>query len=326
MAAITLIEAVNKALAYEMNVDKEVVVFGEDVGINGGVFRATDGLQAKFGEDRVIDTPLAEAMIAGLAVGMAAQGMKPIAEIQFMGFIFPAVDHIISHCARTRNRTRGRLNLPMVIRAPFGGGIHAPEHHSESTEAIFAHVPGLKVVIPSNPSRAYGLMLAAIRDPDPVLFLEPKRVYRIEKHEIEDNGEEYPLGVCFVDREGTDITLISWGAMLHETKQAAEKLAAEGISAEVIDVATVNPLDIETILESVEKTGRVCIVQEAPKAGALGSEIAAEIAEKRLFSLLAPIGRVSGYDTVMPYYRLEKQYMPKVEHIIEEAKRIVEYR
>ncbi|MDH5631154.1 MAG: alpha-ketoacid dehydrogenase subunit beta, partial [Gammaproteobacteria bacterium] len=209
MAAITLIEAVNKALAYEMNVDKEVVVFGEDVGINGGVFRATDGLQAKFGEDRVIDTPLAEAMIAGLAVGMAAQGMKPIAEIQFMGFIFPAVDHIISHCARTRNRTRGRLNLPMVIRAPFGGGIHAPEHHSESTEAIFAHVPGLKVVIPSNPSRAYGLMLAAIRDPDPVLFLEPKRVYRIEKHEIEDNGEEYPLGVCFVDREGADITLIS---------------------------------------------------------------------------------------------------------------------
>lgn len=326
MAAITLIEAVNMAMAYEMGVDKEVVVFGEDVGANGGVFRATDGLQAKFGEDRVFDTPLAESMIIGTAIGMAAQGMKPVAEMQFMGFIFPAADHIISHCARMRHRTRGRITLPMVIRAPFGGGIHAPEHHSESTEAMFAHVPGLKVVIPSNPSRAYGLMLAAMRDPDPVLFMEPKRVYRIEKHEIEDNGEEYPLGVCFVDREGTDITLISWGAMLHETKQAAEKLALEGISAEVIDVATVNPLDIDTILESVEKTGRACIIQEAPKAGALGSEIAAEIAEKGIMNLLAPIGRVSGYDTVMPYYRMEKQYMPKVEHIIEEAKRIVGYK
>ncbi len=326
MAAITLIEAVNKAMAYEMGVDEEVVILGEDVGANGGVFRATDGLQQKFGDKRVIDTPLAESMIAGVSIGMAAQGMKPVAEIQFMGFIFPAVDQIICHAARMRNRTRGRIHLPMVIRAPFGGGIHAPEHHSESTEAIFAHIPGLKVVIPSNPSRAYGLMLAAIRDPDPVIFLEPKRVYRIEKHEIEDNGEEYPLGMCFVDREGTDITLISWGAMLHETKQAAEKLAAEGISAEVIDVATVSPLDIDTILESVEKTGRACIVQEAPKAGALGSEIAAEIAEKGVMNLLAPIGRVSGYDTVMPYYRLEKQYMPKVEHIVEEAKRIVEYR
>lgn len=326
MAAITLIEAVNLAMAHEMAKDKDIVVFGEDVGLNGGVFRATDGLQAKFGAERVLDTPLAESMIIGVAIGMAAQGMKPIAEIQFMGFIFPAADHIISHCARMRHRTRGRLTLPMVIRAPYGGGIHAPEHHSESTEALFAHIPGLKVVIPSNPSRAYGLMLAAMRDPDPVIFLEPKRVYRIEKHEIVDNGEEYPLGVCFVDREGSDITLISWGAMLHETKQAAEKLALEGISAEVIDVATVNPLDIATILESVEKTGRVCIVQEAPKAGALGSEIAAEIAEKAVMSLLAPIGRVSGYDTVMPYYRMEKQYLPKVEHIVDEAKRIMEYR
>ncbi len=326
MSAITLIEAVNLAMAHEMEKDNEIVVFGEDVGVNGGVFRATDGLQAKFGEERVIDTPLAEAMIAGVAIGMAAQGMKPIAEIQFMGFIFPAADHIISHCARMRNRTRGRLTLPMVIRAPYGGGIHAPENHSESTEAIFAHIPGLKVVIPSNPSRAYGLMLAAMRDPDPVIFLEPKRVYRIEKHEIEDNGEEYPLGMCFVDREGTDITLISWGAMMHETKQAAEALAKEGISAEVIDVATVNPLDIDTILESVQKTGRACIVQEAPKSGAVGSDIAAEIAEKAVMHLLAPIGRVSGYDTMMPYYRLEKQYMPKVAHIVEEAKKIVEYR
>ncbi len=326
MPAVTLIEAVNMALAHEMANDESVIALGEDVGANGGVFRATDGLQAKFGKERVIDTPLAESMIAGVSIGMAAQGIKPVAEVQFMGFIFPAADQIICHMARMRHRTRGRITLPMVLRAPFGGGIHAPEHHSESTEAIFAHIPGLKVVIPSNPSRAYGLMLAAIRDPDPVIFLEPKRVYRIVKHEVEDNGEEYPIGCSFVDREGTDITLVSWGAMLHETHQAAEQLAKEGISAEVIDVATVNPLDIDTILESVEKTGRVLIVQEAPKAGALGSEIAAEIAEKRVFSLLAPIGRVSGYDTVMPYYRLEKQYMPTVDRILEQARKIVEYK
>ncbi|MDQ7048828.1 MAG: alpha-ketoacid dehydrogenase subunit beta [Enterobacterales bacterium] len=326
MSAITLIEAVNLALAHEMGQDPEVVVFGEDVGINGGVFRATDGLQKKYGKERVIDTPLAEAMIAGVAIGMAAQGMKPVAEIQFMGFIFPAADHIISHCARMRNRTRGRITLPMVIRAPYGGGIHAPENHSESTEAIFAHIPGIKVVIPSNPSRAYGLMLAAIRDPDPVIFLEPKRVYRIEKHEIEDNGEDYPIGMCFVDREGSDITLVSWGAMMHETRQAAEVLAKQGISAEVIDVATVSPLDIDTILESVEKTGRICIVQEAPKAGGLGSEIAAEVAEKQIFNLLAPIGRVAGYDAVIPYYRLEKQFMPKLEYIVDEAKRLMEFK
>ncbi len=326
MPAITLIEAVNMALAHELKHNKDVVALGEDVGANGGVFRATDGLQKQFGEERVIDTPLAESMIAGLSIGMASQGMRPVAEMQFMGFIFPAADQIICHMARMRHRTRGRLTLPLVIRAPYGGGIHAPEHHSESTEAIFAHIPGLKVVIPSNPSRAYGLLLAAIRDPDPVIFLEPKRVYRIVKHEVEDNGEEYPIGCCFVDREGTDITLISWGAMLHETHMAAEKLAEKGISAEVIDVATVSPLDIDTILESVEKTGRVVIVQEAPKAGSLGSEIAAEIAEKRVFSLLAPIGRVSGYDTVMPYYRLEKQYMPTVDRIMEEALKTVEYK
>ncbi|MEE4246071.1 MAG: alpha-ketoacid dehydrogenase subunit beta [Kangiellaceae bacterium] len=326
MAQMTLIEAVNLALAHELKHDENVIALGEDVGANGGVFRATDGLQAKFGKDRVIDTPLAESMIAGVSIGMASQGLKPVAEMQFMGFIFPAADQIICHMARTRHRTRGRLNLPMVIRAPYGGGIHAPEHHSESTEALFAHIPGLKVVIPSNPSRAYGLLLAAIRDPDPVIFLEPKRVYRMVKHEIDNNGEAYPLGCCFVDREGTDITLISWGAMLHETHLAAEQLAKEGISAEVIDVATVNPLDIDTILESVEKTGRALIVQEAPKAGSLGSEIAAEIAEKRVFSLLAPIGRVSGYDTIMPYYRLEKQYMPTTDRVLEEARRIMEYK
>ncbi|MEM9101761.1 MAG: alpha-ketoacid dehydrogenase subunit beta [Pseudomonadota bacterium] len=325
MPAVTLIDAVNMALAYELAHDKDVVLFGEDVGVNGGVFRATQGLQEKFGKDRVIDSPLAESMIAGLAVGMAAQGMKPVAEIQFLGFIFSALDQTFSHAARMRHRTRGRITQPMVIRAPFGGGIHAPEHHSESTEALFAHIPGLKVVIPSNPTRAYGLMLAAIRDPDPVIFLEPKRIYRIVKHEVEDTGEAYPLEVCYVEREGTDITLISWGAMMHETLIAAEKLAEKGISAEVIDVATVSPIDMDTILESVAKTGRALIVQEAPKRGAVGSEIAASIAEKGIMHLLAPIGRVSGYDTVMPYYRLEKKYLPTVDRILNEAQDLMEY-
>ncbi len=325
MATVTLIEAVTMALAHEMRNDNDVVILGEDVGVNGGVFRATAGLQQEFGKERVIDTPLAESMIAGLSVGMAAQGMKPIPEMQFMGFIFPALDQIFCHMARTRHRTRGRLSQPLVVRAPYGGGIHAPEHHSESTEALFGHIPGLKVVIPSNPSRAYGLLLAAIRDPDPVIFLEPKRVYRIVKHEVEDNGEAYPLECCFVDREGTDITLISWGAMMHETNLAAEQLAKEGISAEVVDVATISPLDIDTILESVAKTGRAMVVCEAPRAGSWASEIAAEIAEKGVMHLLAPVGRVTGYDSVMPYYRMEKQYMPGVDRIVEKAKELMEY-
>jgi pyruvate dehydrogenase E1 component beta subunit len=326
MPVITLIEGVTMALAYELEHDEDVYLLGEDIGINGGVFRTTDGLQSKFGQSRVIDTPLAESMIAGISVGMATQGLKPVAEMQFLGFIYSALDQIITQAARMRNRTRGRLSCPMVIRAPFGGGIHAPEHHSESTEALFAHIPGIKVVIPSNPNRAYGLMLAAIRDPDPVIFLEPKRIYRMVKQEVEDNGEAYPLETCFVDKEGTDVTLISWGAMMHETLQAADELAEAGISAEVIDVATVSPIDIGTILESVAKTGRVVIIQEAPKSGAVGSEIAAEIAEKGLFNLLAPISRISGYDTVMPYYKLEKKYMPAVSRIVSEAKQIMEYK
>lgn len=325
MAVVTMIEAITMALAYELEHDKDVVLLGEDVGVNGGVFRATNGLQQRFGKDRVIDTPLAESMIAGLSVGMAAQGLKPVAEIQFMGFEMSAWDHIYSHAARLRNRTRGRLTQPLVIRMPSGGGIHAPEHHNESTEAIFAHTPGLKTVICSNPTRAYGLMLAAIRDPDPVIFLEPKRVYRIVKHEVEDNGEAAPLEMCFIDREGTDITLVSWGAMMHETLLAAEALAKEGVSAEVIDVATVAPLDIDTILDSVRKTGRLLLIQEAPRAGGVASEIAAEVAEKALTSLLAPIGRVAGYDTVMPYYKLEKMYMPTVDRVLSAARDLMEY-
>jgi 2-oxoisovalerate dehydrogenase E1 component beta subunit len=316
MSEITLIEAVTQAMAYEMAHDKDVVVLGEDIGINGGVFRATLGLLDKFGPDRVLDTPLAESMIAGLSIGMAAQGLKPVAEFQFMGFSYPALDQIINQAARMRNRTRGRLSCPVVFRMPYGAGVHAPEHHSESTEALYAHTPGLRVVIPSSPARAYGLLLASIRDPDPVIFLEPSRMYRLVKQDVPDNGEALPLDRCFILKEGTDITLVSWGAMLHETMRAAKTLETKGISAEVIDVATIKPLDMETILDSVHKTGRCVIVQEAPRMCSVSSEIAAQLAEKALLSLQAPILRVTGYDVTVPYLRLEKQYLPSDARII----------
>ncbi len=324
MTEVTLVEAVNMALARSLKDDPDVVVFGEDVGGNGGVFRATEGLQKEFGKERVMDTPLAETLIAGMAIGMATQGLKPVAEIQFMGFIYSAVDQIINNAARMRNRTRGRLTVPMVLRAPFGGGIHAPEHHSESTEAIFAHMPGIRVVIPSSPARAYGLLLAAIRDPDPVIFLEPKRIYRMVKQEVPDDGEALPLDVCFQLRDGNDITLVTWGAMIHETLQAADRLAEQGITADVIDVATIKPLDMDTILESVAKTGRCVIVHEAARTCAVSAEIAANIAEHGLMSLFAPIQRVSGYDTIMPYYRLEHHYMPSTDEIIAAVHRTLE--
>lgn len=325
MAELALIEAVNLALARAMQDDERVVVLGEDVGVNGGVFRATVGLQERFGEQRVLDTPLAETLIAGMSVGMAVEGMRPVFEIQFMGFIYSVVDQMISHAARLRNRTRGRLTCPMVMRAPYGGGIHAPEHHSESTEAIFAHMPGLRVVIPSSPTRAYGLLLAAIRDPDPVVFLEPKRVYRLLKQEVEDNGESLPLDVCFTLREGSDITLVTWGAMVHEVSQVADELEKDGISAEVIDVATIKPLDMETILRSVEKTGRCVIVHEAARTCGVGAEIAAQLAEQALMFLMAPVNRVTGYDTVMPLYRLEQEYMPSTTRIMAAVKHTLEY-
>ncbi|WP_428624217.1 alpha-ketoacid dehydrogenase subunit beta [Sedimenticola sp.] len=325
MSEITLVEAVNLALMHEMERDPDMVVLGEDIGINGGVFRATVGLQEKYGSERVLDTPLAENMIAGVAVGMAAQGLHPVAEIQFMGFIYPAIDQMISHASRLRNRTRGRLTCPMVLRAPYGGGIHAPEHHSESTEAMFAHIPGIRVVIPSSPTRAYGLLLAAIRDPDPVVFLEPKRVYRLMKQAVDDNGEALPLDTCFILRPGSDITLVSWGAMLHETQQAAEQLATDGIDAEVIDLATIKPIDMETILESVGRTGRCVIVQEAAQTCSVGAEIAARLAEEGLMSLFAPIRRVSGYDTVMPMFRLEGHYMPSTARIVAAVKQTMEF-
>lgn len=315
MAELTLIEAVTTALAYELAHDDNVIVFGEDVGKNGGVFRATQGLQARFGEKRVFDSPLAESMIAGLAIGMSIQGLKPVAEFQFMGFIYPAMNQIISHAARMRNRTRGRLHCPLVFRAPFGGGIRAPEHHSESTEALFAHIPGLQVVIPSSPKRAYGLLLAAIRNPDPVIFLEPKRIYRLVKQPVEDNGIALPLGRCFTLQEGQDVTLVSYGASMHETLLAAKKLASAGISCEVIDVASIKPLDMETILASVEKTGRCVIVHEGAQTCGVGAEISARITEEAFSALLAPVLRVTGYDTVMPYFQLEKKYIPSVERI-----------
>jgi 2-oxoisovalerate dehydrogenase E1 component beta subunit len=325
MAEITLVEAVNLALARAMSEDENVVVFGEDVSINGGVFRATVGLQEKFGTERVMDTPLSETLIGGMAVGMAAQGLKPVAEIQFMGFIYPALDQLINHAARLRNRTRGRLTCPMVLRTPHGGGIHAPEHHSESTETLLIHNPGLRVVIPSSPARAYGLLLASIRDPDPVVFLEPTRIYRLARQEVVDDGQALPLDVCFTLREGTDITLVTWGAMVQETLEAADALAEQGVSAEVIDAATLKPLDMSTILASVEKTGRCVVVHEAARTLGLGAEIGAELAEKGLLFLMAPVKRVTGYDTVMPLPRTEMRYLPSVARILKAAREVLEF-
>jgi 2-oxoisovalerate dehydrogenase E1 component beta subunit len=303
-----------------MECDPSVIVLGEDVGANGGVFRATVGLQQRFGKTRVQDTPLAEGLIAGAAIGMATQGLKPVAEIQFMGFIYPALDQIASHMARLRNRTRGRLSCPLVLRMPHGGGIHAPEHHSESLEALLCHHPGLKVVCPSSPARAYGLLLAAIRDPDPVIFLEPVRLYRFSKQDVADDGAALPIGRCFLLREGSDMTVVTWGAMTIESLKAAEQLAAEGISCEVIDVGTLAPLDFDTILDSVVKTGRLLIVHEAPRTGGVGAEIAATVTEQALYDLQAPIRRVTGYDTIMPLYRLEHDYIPSVARIVDGAR------
>src|SRR6266567_1349340 len=325
MPEVTLVEAINLALARAMEEDPNVIVLGEDVGINGGVFRATVGLQQRFGSQRVLDTPLAELLISGLCVGMAAQGLKPVGEIQFMGFLYPCIDQLVNHASRLRHRTQGRLSCPMVLRTPHGAGIRAPEHHSESTEAMLAHIPGLRVVMPSSPERAYGLLLAAIRDPDPVVFLEPTRLYRAAKGEVEDDGEALPLDAAFVLQEGRDITLISWGAMVKETLAAADQLAAEGIGAEVIDLATLKPYDEETVLASVAKTGRCVIVHEAARTAGFGAEIAALIAERGLLSLLAPIERVTGYDTIVPLPRLEQHYLPSVDRVTAAARKVVRF-
>ncbi|ELR8727879.1 alpha-ketoacid dehydrogenase subunit beta [Vibrio vulnificus] len=324
MAELTLVEAVNLALHHEMERDASVVVLGEDVGDNGGVFRATVGLKQKFGLKRVMDSPLAEALIGGVAVGMATQGMRPVAEFQFQGFVFPAMEHLICHAARMRNRTRGRLTCPAVFRAPFGGGIHAPEHHSESIEALFAHIPGVKVVIPSSPQRAYGLLLAAIRSDDPVMFFEPKRIYRTVKSEVVDNGEALPLDSCFTLRKGRDVTLVTWGACVVESLQAAQTLSSQGIEAEVIDLASIKPLDMATIFQSLEKTGRLLVVHEASRSGGVGGEIIARVAEQAMCLLKAPPKRVTGMDTIMPYYRNEDYFMIQEQDIVLAARELME--
>jgi len=326
MSNITLVESINLALARAMEEDESVVVLGEDVGLNGGVFRATAGLQKRFGAERVADTPLAEGLIAGMAVGMAAEGLRPVAEIQFAGFAYTAIDQMLNHAGRLRHRTQGRLSCPMVLRTPCGAGIHAPEHHSESPEAMFAHIPGIRVVYPSSPAKAYGLLLASILDPDPVVFLEPSRLYRRFKEEVLDDGAPLPLDEAFVVREGTDVTIVSWGAMVHTSLEAADDLAAEGVSAEVIDLATVKPIDIDTVLASVKKTGRCAVVTEAPRTCSLASEISANVSEQALLSLVAPVERITAWDTVTPMFRLEEHYLPSTARIVGGVRKLMEFR
>ncbi len=323
MTVRTMAQAITDALDLALAKDHTVLVIGEDVGRTGGVFRVTDGLMPKYGEDRVIDTPVAESAIIGVSLGMAVAGMRPVAELQFMGFSYPAFDQIINHVARIRNRSRHRFSAPMVIRIPFGGGIGAAEHHSESMEAIYAHTPGLKVVVPSTPYDAKGLMLAAIEDPDPVIFCEPIRLYRAVKEEVPDDWYTVPIGEARVERTGTDVTLVSWGAMTKETRGAAEVLAAEGIEAEVIDLRSLVPLDRKTLVASVAKTGRVVIVHEAPRTAGFGAEVAAVVAEECLYDLTAPVQRVTGWDTVFPLKRGEHLYLPTVERVAAAARRTV---
>ena len=325
MTELSLVQAINVALNRAMDHDARVLILGEDVGVDGGVFRATEGLFQKYGEQRVLDTPIAEASIAGVSVGLAAQGFRPVAEIQFTGFAYACIDQMINHASRLRSRTRGRLSCPMVLRAPAGGGIKAIEHHSESPEAMFAHIPGIKVVMPSSPARAYGLLLSAIRDPDPVVFLEPTRLYRAAREDVSDDGAALPLDECFTLRSGRDLTIVSWGAMIREALEAAELLATENVEAEIIDVATLKPLDGATILASVERTGRLIIVHEAPMTCGYGAEIAARVCTGAITSLLAPVERIAGYDTMMPYLRTEAYYMPNVAAIVAAARRTMTY-
>lgn len=325
MPVINLVQAVNRALRQALHDNEDVILLGEDIGVNGGVFRATEGLLAQFGAQRVFDCPLAESMIAGLSIGMATQGLRPVAEFQFMGFMYPALDQIFNHAARMRHRTRGRLSCPIVFRVPYGGGIGAPEHHSESTEALFAHMPGLRVLVPSCPAHAYGLLLAAIDNADPVIFLEPKRIYRRFTQAVPCDGKRLPLDKACIAQAGTDVTLIAWGAVLQDALAAARQLAEKKIDVEVIDLVSIKPLDTATLLASVAKTGRCVIVHEAPKTGGVGAEIAACLAEQGLMSLLAPVQRVTGYDTVMPYFQCEAAYLPDVSRIMDAVETVVNY-
>ena len=321
---LTLVDAINEALAQEMARDERVVVLGEDVGLNGGVFRVTEGLQKLFGPDRVVDTPLAESGIMGTAIGLAMAGMRPVPEIQFEGFLGPAYDQLTNHAARYRTRSRGAITIPLTVRVPVGGGIHAPELHSDSPEAIYAHTPGLKVVMPSTAHDAKGLLISAIRDPDPVVFFEPKRVYRAFREQIPEEEYTIPIGQAKLVTEGTDITMVSWGATVHECNKALDSLP-EDISVELIDLRTIYPIDIDTIAASVEKTGRCVIVHEAPKTCGMGAELSALIQERCFLHLQAPVQRVAGFDTVMPYYKLELEYLPDPKRIAESLMQVAAY-
>jgi pyruvate dehydrogenase E1 component beta subunit len=322
---LTIARAVRDAMRDEMARDERVIVLGEDVGIDGGVFRATEDLIEQFGPERVIDTPLAESAIVGMSVGLAATGLRPVAEIQFMGFVYPAINQLFAHAARLRNRSRGRLSVPMVVRMPYGGGIHPPEHHSESYESLFLNTPGIKVVVPSNPYDAKGLLTASIRDDDPVVFLEPKRIYRAFRSAVPVGSYTVSLGSAAIAREGADVTLIAWGAMVRLCLDAAEVLAYDGISAEVVDLRTLNPLDRETMLASVVKTGRAVVVHEAPRTNGFGAEIAALINEHAMLQLLAPVERVAGFDVVFPLAKQEHLYLPSRERVLRSVKKALAF-
>jgi pyruvate dehydrogenase E1 component beta subunit len=322
---MTMIQAINQALAQEMERDDRIIVLGQDVGRNGGVFRTTEGLFDRFGPERVMDTPLAESGIIGASIGMTALGLRPVPEIQFMGFIYPAFNQIVSHVARLRNRTRGRFTVPLTIRTPYGAGVKALEHHSESTEALFCQIPGLTVVVPSNPYDAKGLLTASLRSDDPVIFLEPAKLYRAEKQEVPEEAYEVPLRRAAVVREGKDLTIIAWGAMVPVARRAAEAAEAEGVGAEIIDLRTLSPMDRETFLASVRKTGRALVVHEAPKTCGLGAEIAATIGESALLSLDAPVLRVTGQDITIPLSKSEDLYYPSLERILRAIRKLMEY-
>jgi pyruvate dehydrogenase E1 component beta subunit len=325
MARMTMVQALNYALCQEMEKDDSVIVLGEDVGINGGVFRVTEGLFDDFGGERVVDTPLAEAAIVAVSIGMAVYGLRPVAEIQFSGFAYLAFHQLESQAARLRWRSQGKYSVPMVLRMPYGGGVRALEHHSESREAYYAHTPGLKMVIPSGPRNARALLVSAIRDPDPVVFFEAKALYRAFREDVPDEEEMLPIGKAQIAREGKDITLIAYGAMLRRTLEAADVLQQEdGVEAEVVDLLTIAPLDHETFVESVRKTGRAVVIHEAPRSFGVGAEVVSRLVEKAFWYLEAPIGRVTGYDIIMPLYRNEQAYLPSVGRIVQSARETLE--
>jgi pyruvate dehydrogenase E1 component beta subunit len=325
MVECNLVEAITLTLAQEMERDERVICLGEDVGLNGGVFRATDGLQARFGDQRVFDTPLAESGIMGTAIGLAMGGMRPVPEIQFEGFLGPAYDQLVNHAARYRTRSRGAITIPLVLRVPVGGGIHAPELHSDSPEAIYVHQAGLKVVMPCTPYDAKGLLAAALEDPDPVVFFEPKRVYRLPTREwIPEERYTLKIGEAKVLTEGTDLTLVSWGASVYQCLAALDKLP-EDVSVELIDLRSVSPLDREAVIRSVQKTGRCVVVHEAPKTAGLGAEISSIIQEACFLYLKCPVQRVAGFDTIMPYYKLELEYLPNAERVVEAVTQCLNY-